>query len=413
MTHVVRHITEHGRDLLAHFPVTVIQGARQVGKSTLAQLLASQHESVVVSLDDDEALAAADADPVGFVSQAGDGLLVVDEVQRRPELLRTIKASVDRDRRPGRFLLTGSANLLRVKGETDSLAGRAVSLRLRGFSQGEMRGQRDDLIGAIRLGRDIAGFTTEWRRGDYAAAMARGGFPEVGVLPDRLRRVWLEGYAERVLQRDATELPGASQFERLRVVARLLAANQAGELVKGRVAEQAAIPAASFQPYLDALESIYMVEVLRPWTPNLTQREIGRAKAFIEDSALAMRLGGTSEAELSALTSRPFGGLLEALVASELLKQQGWTEEPFQLYHYRERTGPEVDLVVELESGGVIVLEVRASSTYKSDQFRSLEFLRERLGDRFVGGFVLGTAAHGFRHSDRLWGLPIAALWEM
>lgn len=413
MSLVQRHAIEVGDDLLDHFPVTVIQGARQVGKSTLAGMLTAERDALAVTLDDVETLAAADADPVGFVGQHQSGTLVIDELHRRPELLRTIKADVDRNRKPGRFLLTGSADLLRVKGETDSLAGRAVTLRLHGMSQGEISGRREDFIDRVTSRSDLSEFHTSWRRGDYLEALRRGGFPEMQSLPERLRNMWLDGYLERVLERDAVMLPGGGQSARLRSVARLLAANQAGELVKGRIAEQAGIPATSIQAYLDALAAIYLVDTLPAWTPNLTRREVARPKSLVSDPALAMRLSRLTMEQLRPLTSRHIGGLIEGLAIAELRKQQGWSAAEFALWHFRTRTGLEIDTVVELDDGRVIGIEVKASMTYQADQFKGLRALRDQLGDRFLCGIVLGTAPHGYRYADRLWGLPLAALWEL
>lgn len=401
-----------GRELLSAFPAVVVQGARQVGKSTLAQQLVEDRPAVVVTLDDRRTRDAAVADEMAFVEQSPDGLLVIDEVQREPELLLAIKASIDRDRRPGRFLLTGSADLLTVKGRSDSLAGRAATLRLRGLSQGELAGHPEDFVAWLVAGTSPRGFTTGWTRADYAAAMARGGYPDARGLNARMRNAWLDSYLDRVLERDATLLPSGGQSRRLRSVLSLLAANQAGELVKARIADGADIPRNTITAYLDVLRSVYLVEELPPWTANLTRREIGRPKTFVADSALALRLNRQTEQQLLPLTSDSIGGLFEAFVASELLKQRSWSEHDYQLFHFRARDGVEVDLVLELDDGRVFALEVKASSTYRSEHFAGLRFLRDRLGDRFVAGVVVSMAETGYQHADRLYGLPAAALWQ-
>lgn len=408
-----RNLAQLGHDLLAHIPITVIQGARQTGKSTLAQMLTQSLAAMAVTLDDPQMVAAADADPTAFVNQFPQGTLVIDELQVRPELLRIIKASVDRDRRPGRFLLTGSADLLRTKGETDSLAGRAVTLELRGLSQGELAGRRDDFVAAVVAAQKWpADLHSTWRRPQYVQAMAAGGLPEVQVLPERLLPTWFDSYLQRLLERDAITLPGGYAVARIRSVARLLAANQAGELVKSRIADQAQIPQSSITTYLDALAGIYLADQLPPWTPNLTKRETARPKAFISDSALAMRLARVSRRNLEALTSTSVGGFTEAFVATELLKQQGWSSEEFRLFHYRDRDGRETDLIIELDDGRVIAIEIKASSTFKSDHFRTLRFIKDALGDRLVAGIVLAMSEQSYQYADGLWGLPISALWD-
>lgn len=412
MSLLPRHITQHAADILDHFPVTVVQGARQVGKSTLASVLSASREALTLTLDDPQQRAAVDADPAAFVNQNPDGLMVIDEVQLRPELLRVIKASVDHHRRPGRFLLTGSADTLRLGGDTDSLAGRAATVRLRGLSQGELLGQRDDLVSRMVSASGPPRLRSTWTRSDYITAMARGGFPEVGVMPERLRGTWLDSYLQRILERDAVNLPGGSSPARMRSVARLLAANQSGELVKARVAQDAGIPAQSITAYLDGLTGVFLIDLLQPWTPNLTRREVGRPKALVSDSALALRLGGQRPSSLEPLTADVIGGFLEGFVVAELLKQQQWSEEEFDLFHYRDRNGIEVDIVIELGDGRVLGIEVKSSSTVKGEHFKGLQFLQEKLGDRFVGGVVMNTAAESFQYARGLWGLPISALWE-
>lgn len=192
----------------------------------------------------------------------------------------------------------------------------------------------------------------------------------------------------------------------------LLAANQAGELVKARIADGAEIPRNTITAYLDVLRSVYLIDELPSWTANLTRREIGRPKAFLSDSALALRLNRQTDQQLLPLTSDSIGGLFEAFVASELLKQRSWSEHDFQLFHFRDRDGVEVDLVLELDDGRVIALEVKASSTYRSEHFAGLRFLKDRLGDRFIAGIVVGMSDRGYQYADRLFGLPAAALWQ-
>ncbi len=401
-----------GRELMSVFPAVVVQGARQVGKSTLARQLVEDRTAVVVTLDDRPTRDAAVADESAFVAQSPDGVLVIDEVQREPELLLAIKASIDRDRRPGRFLLTGSADLLTVKGRSDSLAGRAATLHLRGLSQGELAGQPEDFVAWLLGDIPLQLFATKWTRADYVAAMAQGGYPDVRGLSRRLRHAWLDSYLDRVLERDATLLPSGGQSRRLRSVLSLLAANQAGELVKARIADGAEIPRNTITAYLDVLRSVYLIDELPPWTANLTRREIGRPKAFLSDSALALRLNRQTEQQLLPLTSDSIGGLFEAFVASEMLKQRSWSEHDFQLFHFRDRDGVEVDLVLELDDGRVIALEVKASSTYRSEHFAGLRFLKDRLGDRFIAGIVVGMSDRGYQYADRLFGLPAAALWQ-
>lgn len=402
-----------GREMLETFPAVVIEGARQVGKSTLAAMLVADRSAVSFTLDNVAHLDAALADPRAFVEQIDNSVTIIDEFQRLPGLSLAIKASIDERRRPGRFLLTGSSDLLRLPGVSDSLAGRAVTHRLRGLSQGELMGRCEDFVAQLVVGADPLTFTTKWTRAGYAAALARGSFPETQHITPRMRALWLDGYLGRILRRDAAQFPAGGQPARLRSVLALIAANQSGELVKARLAHQSEIPKQSITAYLDVLSSVFLVDQLPPWTPNLTRREIGRPKAAVADSALAMRLNRQTPARVSALTEgTALGGLIEAFAVQELLKQQTWSAQDYALYHFRDRDGSEVDVIIELDDGSVFGVEVKSSSTYKAEQFKGLRELQVAAGSRFRGGIVLGMSDRGYHYAPRLWGLPIAALWE-
>lgn len=410
---VRRHAEPTAREWLRYSPALVIEGARQVGKSTFGAMLLPP-DANRLSLDTPEIRAAALADPVGLLAQPGP--LLIDEVQHAPELLLSIKADIDRDRRPGRFILTGSASLLRVQGLTDSLAGRALRMTLYGLSQGERRGLNDDFVTVFAdtaRHQSVSTFTTSTTRRDYVALCVEGAYPEPLGFPPRVRGAWIDSYLESVVGRDLSDLRRQVQPDRAMSLLRLLAARQSQELVKARAASATGIPASTIDSYLDLLRDVFLYEPLPPWTPNLAKREIGRTKALIIDSGIASRLAGMTPEQLNALTHQEaFGHLLEGFVASELRRQQTWSEQEFRLFHYRDSGGIEVDLVVEFADGRVLALEVKASATYQARQFRGLTALRDALGDRFLGGIVLGTAQHGYRYAPKLWGLPISALWE-
>jgi uncharacterized protein len=413
MTLIQRHVDTFAREVIDTFPAAVIQGARQVGKSTLARQLAEGRNALILTLDDEETLAAAIEDPAGFIDQHPGGMLVIDEIQRHPELTLAIKASIDRDRRPGRFLLTGSSDLLRARRATDSLAGRAATIPLRPLSQGELAGTLDDFAHRFRAGIPYADVRSETSRADYARMIVTGGYPNALDLGARMRNTWFDGYVERLVRRDARELVNVTDPSRLMSLLRLIAANQAGELVKARLALDARIPPSSITSYLDTIETLFLVDLLRPWTPNLTSRETGKAKASVADSGLAARLSRVAEQQLTPVdgTAHHMGALMEGFVVGELLKQQGWSEQEYELFHYRTRDGLEVDVIVEFADGQVLGIEVKSGATFRAEHFVALRSLRDRLGDRFAGGIVLNTGNAGYRFANRLYGLPVSSLW--
>lgn len=411
---IPRNLMAHGRELLATFPAVVVQGARQVGKSTFARMLMADRPYHAFTLDDESTRTAAMGDGAAFVEQFPSETLVIDEIQRAPELLLAIKAAIDRDRRPGRFLLTGSSDLLRLSRTPDSLAGRAVTLDLHGFSQGELAQRAEDFASWLRHPpTSPQAFKTTWTRDRYVAALAQGGYPELIGLTPRMRSVWLDSYLERLLRRDVGDVSRGLSADRLAAVLRLLAANQAGELVQARIADDLGMPRSSVASYVAALRTLYLTYDLPPWGANLTKREVGRHKLSVADPALAMRLQRMNPDALTSLTAAPaLGALLEAFVVGELVKQRGWSAEEFDLYHFRDRDGLEVDVVVEFADGKVFLLEVKASQTYRADHARGILALAGKLGDRFLGGAVLGLAAESVQIARRVWGFPLAVLWE-
>lgn len=412
--YIPRHAAPLAKELLDYTPGLVIEGARQVGKSTLAAEIVRGRDAVVVTLDDRATRDAAEQDPQTFVARAGNGLMVIDEVQRLPGLTLAVKASIDADRRPGRFLLTGSSSLLRVRGLADSLAGRVARLHLYGLSQGEIGGRLDDFAAALdgygSVPVDSAGIPAT----EYAGLIAQGSYPEFRNLPERLRNRRFDDYVRSLVERDLPELRREVQPVRAAALLRALAGNQGGELVKARLALDTSVPTGTITGYLDLLHNVGLVASIPPWTPNLAKREVGRPKAFVTDSGLALRLCRlTAEQLLLPDYAEALGRHLEGVVATELLKQQTWSSIDYELFHFRDRNGLEVDFVLELSGGGIIAIEVKASTGYRGGQFNGLRVLRDRLGDRFIAGIVLTRAGQGYQYADRLFGLPVSALWEL
>lgn len=391
----------------------VIQGARQTGKSTLAAQVARSVPCRSVTLDDEPVRHAASEDPAGFL-ESGKGLLIIDEVQRVPELMLAIKASVDRDRRPGRFLLTGSADLVRLRSLHDSLAGRAETIELFGLSQGELRGLRETFIDHLIADTLPVGWESSMTRADYLNAACAGSYPEAVNRSPRRRSVWFENYTHRILERDAADVSTLHRLGDLGRLLQLMAARNAGELNLADVAVDAGFPARTLPPYLDLLETLYLIWRVPAWSANLTKRVTSRPKLALLDSGLAAHLINVSPASLDP-TRQPTraGGLLEAFVLAELRRQAGWNDERVRMFHYRDRSGPEIDILLEHADGRVAGIEVKATSSIGTDAFKWLAHLRDHLGRRFVQGTVLYTGPNALPFGDRLTAQPIAALWEL
>lgn len=407
-TPLPRHLEPLCREILEDTPVLVIQGARQVGKSTLAQQLAGK-DAVIVTLDDAAQREFASADPVRFLQQAGSGTLIIDELQRVPELTLQIKAEVDSDRRPGRFIVTGSSNLLRTRGSSDSLAGRQESVVLRPFSVGE------------QLQLPPEDFATWILRGDHSPVQAddpalyviAGGYPiPLQRTSNRSRASWFAHYAEALATHDAAEIEAGNFSEHLLSLISYLAAHGSQELVKRRIAQHLSISETTVSKYLDLLTRMYLLEELPAWGLNYGSRVVRRPKVGLVDTGLAASLTGFSEDKAATVGGREhYGALLEQFVASELLKQREWSETSYRLYHFRERE-QEVDSVLELNDGRLILLEVKSRSVAGRQQAKHLYALKERLGDRVAAAAVLYTGDLAFFLEPWLQVLPVSALWR-
>ncbi|MBM6978692.1 MAG: ATP-binding protein [Actinomyces succiniciruminis] len=411
-----RHAQPRVEELLEVFPAVELVGARQVGKSTLASMIAtaSERPTRIVTLDDAETRAAATADPRGFLRLEPEGLLVIDEFQRVPELALALKVEIDSDRSAGRYLLTGSVTTSPFQPATDSLAGRVIGTRVFGFSQGEIAGREEDFVAAVLHGALDGDYRSGMERGDYVDLLAAGSMPEAYRLPQRFRADWLDSYISRLLGRDLRELSRLSDPHRLRSLLVGLAATQGSETVIARMGSEINLSASTTASYLELLRALYLVDRLPPWTPNLLKREVGRSKYLLTDSALAMWLTRTGADTLKDLIrGGALGGQLEAFVAAELMRQRTWSAERFTLSHYRSPEGREIDLILELDDGGVIAIEVKAAASVAVADTKHLRWLHDRIGDRLKAGVVLTTDDRARSLGGPLWALPVSALWEL
>lgn len=406
-----RHIGGAVREALADTPVVVVQGARQVGKSTLVGKVAAEFDAATwLSLDDPGTLTVASDDPVFFVAQAGDRLMVVDEAQRAPEIVLPLKANVDRDRRPGRFLLTGSADLLTVKGAGDSLAGRAETIELLPLSQGEMAStaSAEDFVSWLLAGAPGHDFTAL-----DVDAVITGGYPEAVRRSPRRRAAWFDSYVSRLAGHDARDLAGGGYADHMNGLLRLVAAGGQAELVNARLARGLGIAETTVASYLRTAEAMRLVTRLPAWGRSARSRLVRRPKVSLNDSGLSAHLSGlTREKALTVGGREHFGSLLEQFVTLELRKQQGWSAERFSLHHFRDHGGLEVDLVVELADGRIVAVEVKSTTSITARSWSGLERFRMEFPDRDITGVVLHGGREVLSPYPWLHVLPVTALWE-
>ncbi len=398
-------------EALADTRVVTLNGARQSGKSTLARIVASTREPVrSLTLDDPVTLNAARDDPVGFIEH--DGLLVIDEVQRAPGLFLPIKADVDTDVRPGRFLLTGSAQVLALKSLPDALTGRMETIELWPFSQGEIAEAADRFIDAAFAAGPPLTRESTMRRRDYLERATIGGFPEAVRRTDRRRTAFFESYLDTLIKRDVQEISAIERTPQLRKLLQLLAIRSANLLVPATVAGDLGLNRTTVTRYLALFESVFLIKTLPAWSSGGAHRAISTPKLAFVDTGLLCHLLGQGQTRL-ADPGGAAGPVLENFVLMELARQLTWNDERATLWHYRTKDKVEVDAVIEAADGRIVGIEVKAGATLNKQDFAGLRHLRDRLGDRFVAGFVLYTGQHSLAFGDRLRALPIDALWRV
>lgn len=404
--HLPRRAADLVAEALGDTRVVIINGARQTGKSTLAELcLRDSRGSARRYLDDPRTRASATADPVAFVN--APGTMLIDEVQRVPELWLTIKHTVDRDPRPGRFLLTGSARLLGLSQLPDALPGRSETIELFPLSQGEINDGPDGFVDAVfTQGSGVRTEPSELRRRDYLAAAARGGYPEaVRRTNPRRRGQFFRSYLDDIMSRDIHQVADIQRGSDMRRLIGTLAAQSGGLLNHSRLASDLALPVSTVREYVRLLELVYLIRLVPAWSANATTRAVATPKLVFNDAGLATHLvsGVTNDATI--------GGLVETFVIGELARQITWSQTVPRLHHYRDRDGYEVDAVLEDNAGRVVAIEVKAAETVRTDDFRSLRLLQRRLGDGFVAGFVLYCGDQQLPFGENLACVPISALW--
>ena len=409
-----RAIESRYRDTVGARRVTVVTGPRQSGKTTLVRTQLGG-AGTLRSLDDQGALDAALADPVGFAALGGRPL-VIDEVQRGGEpLVRAIKQAVDLDPSPGQFVLTGSSNFLTVPTISESLAGRAGFVEVWPFTQGEVAGTADRFIDGLFAG------TGELRahrpsgldRRGLLERVCTGGYPEVHRLPVRQRPGWFRDYVRTTIERDVVELSGIRKVAEMGQLLRLLAARTGCELVMQSVIDDSPLERQAVYDHRAWLETIHLVTTLPAWSRNLTRRVKRRPKVFLTDPGLAAWLLGKTPAALQDPTDPATGQLVETFVFAELRRQLTWAATDVTMYHWQDRAGAEVDLILEAADGRVAGLEVKSGHTPRPEWFRWLTQMRDTLGDKFAAGVALYAGQQILPFGDRLLAAPISTLWEL
>jgi predicted AAA+ superfamily ATPase len=404
-----KRLMEHRvREALADTPVALVIGPRRAGKTTLVRAMGERGRDYL-TLDDQTVLGAARLDPSGFIR--GLDRAIIDEIQRVPELLLAIKKSVDEDYRPGRFLLTGSANVLTLPRIADSLAGRMETIRLLPLAQAEILGCKPSFLEGLYAGnlqrpKDLI-------IGDeLIRVVLAGGYPEaVSRASERRRQDWIRSYLTSVLTRDLRDIAEIEKLSDLPKFVRLLA-EHSGQLVNySAFGGGIDVNYKTSQRYVGLLEQVFLVATLQPWYTNSIKRVIKTPKLHFLDSGVLATSRGLSLARLKADRSA-FGALVEGFVFAEIMKLMAWSDIRLAPFHFRDQDGHEVDIVLERDDGMIAGIEVKASATVTAGDLSGLKKLLEAAKDRFAFGVVLYDGDTIVPFGERLAAAPISCLWR-
>jgi predicted AAA+ superfamily ATPase len=402
-----RFATDRVTTALQDTPVVMVNGPRQCGKTTLVREFASRNRAYI-TLDDDTVLESVRSDPSGFVR--GLDMAIVDEVQRAPDLLRAIKTSVDADRRPGRFLLTGSANVLALPRVSESLAGRMEIITLLPLGRSEILGRPPTFLKHALVGKIAKPFEVIIGD-DLVRAVLVGGYPEMLRRKNqKRRRAWARDYIKAIVERDIRDIADLDKLAHMPRLLRVLA-HHSGQLANfSQLGGQIALDDKTTRKYIAILEQLFLVHRVEPWFRNQLKRLVKTPKLHFIDSGLLAVMVGATEEGLSKNRSM-LGSLLEAFLFSEIMKQSSWLDETCTLHYYRDKDQDEVDIVVESESGATVGLEIKAAATVNSGDFRGLRKLSAASGHNFKLGLVLYDSENTVPFGDNMFAAPISCVW--
>lgn len=399
------------KEALLDTPVVLIHGSRQCGKTTLAKAVGEQLGYHYISFDDDNQLQAAKADPVGFTQSLPENV-ILDEIQRIPELFTSIKKSVDQNRKAGRFILTGSANVLLLPKLADSLAGRMEVIHLRPLARCEIAGVKPSLISQIFS----ADFGPAANSSNYpclseslADIICQGGYPAAIARNTAKRRfAWYRDYITAIIQRDVQDIASIKNLEVLPKLLALAASQTARLFNAADMASSFSISRPTIREYLALLEQVFLIEQLQPWHSNRLSRLVKTPKMHLVDTGLASALLGVNSPTLwqdKAL----LGQLLETFIYQELRKHADWHGGSVNFYHFRNKDKVEVDIVLE-QGRQIAGVEVKASATITTRDFKGLNKLQGACGNQFAAGVVFYDGQDILPFGPKLYALPISLL---
>ena len=389
--------------------VLLLSGPRQCGKTTLAHQLESE-ETEYRTLDDGTLREAAENDPQGFIKR-NVSTLIIDEVQRVPSLLSAIKKAVDEDTHPGQYLLTGSTNIQSLPTVSESLAGRIAKIRLRPLAHGEIERTTPSFFDSA-FNQSFSSSNTNYDRDAILEIAFRGGFPEPMLLQDRGRKRWHADYVNAILERDLKEIARIHRKNAMRELVHTLAAWSGKFMDLSAIGSGLSIQRSTIESYINALETLYLLERVYPWTKTDYARVGKQSKLFMVDSGLMTSLLSWKMDQVR-LDSDRSGKLIETLAFNEIMAQIDASDGRYELFHYRDREKREIDFLIEREDDILLGIEIKAGSAVTKRDFNHLQWFQKNLAKKqlFIG-IILYTGEHPASFGDNLWAVPFGLLWS-
>lgn len=400
---------------LQGFPVVYVNGPRQAGKSTLVQKLAAKEwPADYVTFDEATMLGAAEANPESFL-RAYENRLILDEVQMVPDLFRVLKLLSDEARLEdkssanGRYLLTGSANIMALPQLSDALVGRMRVLTLYPLSALEISGGKGDFLSRLMSN----GFkpATIKRKGHITDIIKQATFPEITDEDNERRRQWFESYITTILQRDVRQIADIAKLGVLPNLLKVLAGRAGGLVNEADISRAIGQNAVTAKNYRVLLQMMFLTFDVKPWFRNIGKRLVKSPKSYIIDTSLLCHLQQVDMENVAINDPYLFGHIFENFVATELIKQLSSSVDPAELYHFRTSDGKEVDFVLERPDGKLASIEVKGRDAVSEADFKGLKELGKQTKDDFICGIVLYRGNKVIPFGDRMWAVPVDAMW--
>lgn len=406
---LTRYILANIEEALLDTPVILINGSRQAGKSTLVQSIAQSQNFTYLTFDDAETLALAKANPENFL-KGFPRPLILDEVQRAPEIFLAIKLLVDRDRKPGQFLLTGSANVTLLPRIADSLAGRMEIIPLHPFSQTEIFQTSTNFIDLVFGSENLTALNVNNQINVWQQAL-QGGYPEILQRATLKRQqAWYNSYISSILLRDVRDIVDIESIENLPLLFNIIAARATQLSNFAELSRSAKIPQTTLKRYVTMMQTIFLISLLKPWSINSSKRLTKAPKIMLNDSGLLAHLLGLNKNNLQQHPNLR-GMLLENFIFTEISKQSSWSETHASLFHFRTTHGYEVDLLLESFDKCIVGIEIKSSNSISANDFKGLQHLAEMTSKKFHRGVVLYTGEKIIPFGEKMIALPVNCLY--